>query len=60
MAANQKTATIKTLRKWEKEFQITLDFNTPTLKIRFIAFDVRIARNGNLESKKSRTFLTSG
>ena len=28
MAANQKTATIKTLRKWEKEFQITLDFNT--------------------------------
>ena len=28
MAANQKTATIKTLRKWEKEFEITLDFNT--------------------------------
>ena len=26
MASNQKTASIKTLRKWEKEFQLKLDF----------------------------------
>ena len=27
MASNQKTTTIKTLRKWEKEFQLKLDFD---------------------------------
>ena len=26
MASNQKTTAIKTLRKWEKEFQLKLDF----------------------------------
>ena len=30
MASNQKTATIKTLRKWEKEFQVKLDFDINT------------------------------
>ena len=27
MASNQKTTTIKTLRKWEKEFQVKLDLD---------------------------------
>ena len=30
MASNQKTAMIKTLRKWEKEFQVKLDFDINT------------------------------
>ena len=30
MASNQKTTTLKTLRKWEKEFQLKLDFDINT------------------------------
>ena len=30
MASNQKTTTIRTLRKWEKEFQVKLDFEINT------------------------------
>ena len=30
MVSNQKTTTMKTLRKWEKEFQLKLDFDINT------------------------------
>ena len=30
MGSNQKTTTIKTLKKWEKEFQVKLDFDINT------------------------------
>ena len=30
MTSNQKTTTLKTLRKWEKEFQLKLDFDINT------------------------------
>ena len=30
LTSNQKTTTMKTLRKWKKEFQLKLDFDTDT------------------------------
>ena len=55
MVSNQKTNTINTLRKWEKEFQLKLDFDINT-----VAFGVLTVRNGSLELKRSKTFQTNG
>ena len=60
MASNQKTTTIKTLRKWEKEFQLKLDFDINTEYKFSVALGVLIVRNGSLELKRSKAFQANG
>ena len=59
VASNQKTTMIKTLRKWEKKFQLKLDFDINS-EYRSVAFSVLIVRNWIVESKRSKTFQTNG
>ena len=59
MASNQKTTTIKTFRKWEKEFQLKLDFDIST-EYKVCCIQCSIVRNRSLELKRSKTFQTNG